>query len=193
MRLSRRFRRGAVLAVIKIVGEGRMKKIFLVSMLLALTAWSEPNPKVYPNIETQQLFAGLKWGMNYSTVRNILMEKYKLSDPKEIGLNAYVKSKKAYEFTGGKYNNFETLGLVAIFENDNLSSVTILIAKKDPQENRDIFNKLSAINNKELDIDVDKMPSENKWCLKREGKIVSRVLLAMMPENRGIDVLFSKP
>ncbi len=172
-----------------------MKILLFVSIAIALvlTVECSPKPKVYPNIVTGQLVSEIKWGMNYSSVKNILMEKYKLGYPKEIGLNDKNRTKRVYEFDGGKYNNIETRGWVVIFVNDSLHFITIVIAKKNPKENEKIFNKLSAINNNELAADTTKFLNENKWYLKRDGKNISEVMIAMMPHNKGIDVLFSKP
>ncbi len=84
-------------------------------------------------------------------------------------------------------------GWVVVIDSDGLSAISISIAKKNPQENEKIFNKLLAINNKELATDITKFPNENKWYLKRDGKNISGVMIAMMPHNKGIDVLFTKP
>ena len=131
--------------------------------------------------------------MNYASVKDILMEKYKLGNPKKMPQNDVNRTRRFYEFDGGKNNNFETRGWIVVINSDGLSAISIVIAKKDLQENEKIFNKLSAINNKELAVDKSKIQNQNKWYLKRGGNNISEVMIAMMPHNKGIDVLFTKP
>ncbi len=88
-----------------------MKKLLLASIVLVFVFECSAKPKVYPNIATSKLVSELKWGMNYASVKNILMKKYKLGHPKEVPLDDANRTRRPYEFDGGKYNNFETLGV----------------------------------------------------------------------------------
>ncbi len=169
-----------------------MKVNLFLSLILIVGISCSNKEKTYPNISTEELHSKLKWDMNYSTVKDILIKNFQLGDEIEINQGAWNKTYKVYEYEGGKYNNIETHSWVASFENDSLRLLLIKIAKEKPQENRNIFKNLVELNNKELERDTTNI-SPGGWHFIREGKYISDVRIQTHPDTLMISVLMSKP
>lgn len=170
-----------------------MKKIIIISAVLLFVFGCSSNSKEYPNVVNEQLVSQIKWGMNYSTVKNILTKEYMLEYSREIEQGEKNKTGKVYEFLGGKYNSIVTHSWVLTFEKDSLTFIVIKIAKENPSVNENIFSKLTEINNNELVTDTTNIPNERRWSLQKGGTNISDVSISMMPNKKGIAVLLSKP
>ena len=166
-------------------GESIMKKYFVLLSALLLIYACNTKPKEYPNTKTDQIVNQLKWGLNYSSVKNILTEEYKLVLLKEIEQND--KLTKVYEFSGGKYNNIESKSWVVAFNNDSLFSIMIKISKEQPSENKKIYKNLCDLNNKEL-----KKDSGNRWYLEEDGIKLSEILITTSPKNEEITIVIMR-
>lgn len=169
-----------------------MKQVsILVAVPLVLSACNS-KPNEYPNTKTEQIITQLKWNLDYSLVKDILTDRYKLDYSKEIKQGDKNNLIKVYEFIGGKYNNIETDSLVVAFKNDSLVSIIIKIFKEQPDENEKIFKNLCDINNHELIKENGNIPNENRWFYEKDGKKLSEILILTWPKNKGIAILFSK-
>jgi hypothetical protein len=162
-----------------------MEKYFVLMSVLLLIFACNTKLKEYPNTKTDQIVNQLKWGLNYSSVKNILTEEYKLDLLKEIEQKN--KLTKVYEFSGGKYNNIESKSWVVAFNNDSLFSIMIKIFKEQPSENEKLYKNLCDLNNKEL-----KKDSGNRWHLELDGIKLSEIIISTWPENKGIAIVISR-
>jgi hypothetical protein len=165
--------------------------LVLFAVLLVLSACNS-KPKEYTNTKTEQIISQLKWGLDYSSVKNILTEKYKLDYSREIEQSDKNKLVKVYEFMGGKYNDIETESWVVAFKNDSLQSIMIKIFKEQPNENEKLYKNLCDLNNQELIKENSNVPNENRWFFEKDGEKLSEILISTWPENKGIAILFSR-
>lgn len=144
----------------------------------------------YPNIKTDQIFAELKWGLNYSDVKNILTEKYKLEFSRAIKQGD--TATKVFEFNGGMYNDIETKKWTVVFYDDSLIYVQLWISGESSQEKERVYKRLCESNDNEFTKDSTSTPDQNRWYCEREGKRLSNILISNRPEYKEFAVLLSR-
>ena len=165
------------------------KKVSIVLITFLILNACETKPKEYPNITTDQIGSFLKWGMNYASVKKILIEDFKLEFANEIEQGERNKIGKIYEFKGGKFNNVDTEFWKVVLEHDSLLFINISIVTDNSEETKQIFDKLTA----RFLPDSIKYPNEERWNIQKDGKRLSEIQIMKYPDNKGIFLTFFKP
>lgn len=95
--------------------------------------------KEYPNVKIDQIGSNLKWGMDYASVKKILIEDLKLEFSKEIEQGDKNKIGKVFEYKGGKLNDVETDFWKVVLENDSLLFINVFVKSNNPEETKQIL------------------------------------------------------
>ena len=165
-----------------------MKKFLISVMLLLFVISCKTENKIYPDIKPDQIGTKLLWDMNYADVKKILTEDFKLEFSQEMKQSDKYKIGKAYEFTGGKFNGFETVSWIPIIEYNGLIALTINLKDLDPERISELEKQLRN----SLKPDTTYPSSDNRLILEKEGKRISEVQILTKPEDNFVCVTYFK-
>jgi len=165
-----------------------MKSFILFFIISLILVSCKTDTKVYPNTNIDQIGTTLSWGMNYTQVKKILTEDFKLDFSKEIKQHKNNKTGKAYEYLGGKFNGIYVDSWVSFFENDSLISLFIIISNDDPTKIQNFLKDLKG----ELKRDT-LQPGTDTWLIEKNNKVISVIEFLSSQENNNITIAYLKP
>lgn len=165
------------------------KQISVFVIVFLILNACETKLKEYPNVTSDQIGSFLKWSSNYTSVREILTEDFKSEFSNEIEQERKNKVGKVYQFKGGKLNDIDTEFWKVVLENDSLIFINISIATENPEETKQVFDKLTS----SFQPDTIKYPNEERWYIQKDGKRLSEIQIMKYPDDKGIFLTFFKP
>lgn len=169
--------------------QSKFKQISVFVIMFLIINACETKLKEYPNVATDQIGSFLKWGSNYTSVKKILTEDFKLEFSNEIEQEGKSKIGKVYQFKGGKLNDVDTELWKVALENDSLIFINISIATENLEETKQVFDKLTS----DFQPDTMKYPNEERWYIQKDGKRLSEIQIMKYPDDKGIFLTFFKP
>jgi hypothetical protein len=165
-----------------------MKSLFLFFIVTLIFISCKTETKVYPDVAVDQIGKTLLWDMNYTQVKEILTEDFKLDFSKEIEQSGKNQIGKVYEFSGGKFNGTATKSWVAVLEYDSLRVLTINFENDNAQKIIEFEKQLTE----NLKPDSNYSIAENRWVIEEDGNRISEVQILSYPENKSLIVSYFK-
>lgn len=163
-------------------------KQYLLLLSILLVACNTQQSK-YPNITTDLLLSDLKWGSDSAFVFNLLTQKYKLHFVEEF---QQISPKRAFVFSGGRFNDIEPNKWTALFVENGLFFVQIIISNDQQTELKQSIKKLSEQNDKYLTRDSTSAPSQNRWYYQKDGRRISNILVSDFASQKSLSILISR-